>query len=182
MPRKKKKSNFDVKPVGLEDSMFNDNFSHLQNVDYESALNPIKSLHARRVYVGGVGECNEKDVEKFFNSMIQKAANKTIPIKPVVSVFLNREKHYAFVEFNSIDITTQIMGMNGIMFQGNPLKIRRPNDFNQSMLPPEDPNAPRLDLRKIGLENITDSRDDIYTTKVIFGGITKEFTEISVNY
>lgn len=129
----------------------------------------VQTRHARRLYVGGIGDCSEREVSDFFNQNIRRACNVTLSTDPVISVFLSQEKRYAFVELNSVDITSQCLGMDGIMFNGQPLKVRRANDFNPSQLPPPDPKAPKLDLRKIGCTNVGPQVDE-QTPKFVFSG------------
>lgn len=128
-----------------------------------------QTRHARRLYVGGIGECSGKEVEDFFNENIRKACNVELKQNPVINVFLCQDKRYAFVELNSVDITSQCLGMDGIMFNGQPLKVRRANDFNPAQLPPPDPKAPKLDLRKLGLTNVGPIVDE-QTPKFVFSG------------
>lgn len=135
-----------------------------------------QTRHARRLYVGGIGECSGKEVEAFFNQNIRRACNVELKQNPVINVFLCQDKRYAFVELNSVDITTQCLGMDGIMFNGQPLKVRRANDFNPAQLPPPDPKAPKLDLRKLGLTNVGPQVDE-QTPKFIFSGFKPTTSE-----
>uniref|UniRef100_A0A8U8C057 Splicing factor U2AF subunit n=1 Tax=Geospiza parvula TaxID=87175 RepID=A0A8U8C057_GEOPR len=48
---------------------------------------------------------------------------------PVLAVQINQDKNFAFLEFRSVDETTQAMAFDGIIFQGQSLKIRRPHDY-----------------------------------------------------
>jgi hypothetical protein len=51
--------------------------------------------------------------------------------------YVNPERKFAFVEFNSIELANAIMPLDGLLFKGHPVKIRRPNDYNASVLPPD---------------------------------------------
>ena len=44
-------------------------------------------------------------------------------------VQVNLDKNFAFLEFRSIDETTQAIAFDGINFKGQSLKIRRPHDY-----------------------------------------------------
>ncbi|RHY63012.1 hypothetical protein DYB34_008549 [Aphanomyces astaci] len=90
------------------------------------------SRHARRLYVGGFGEITEAEIERFFNEVIDKALGEVQEHGSVVSVYINRERHFAFVELKTIELTTACMELDGITYHGQPLKIRRPNDYNPS--------------------------------------------------
>ncbi|KAL1918440.1 uncharacterized protein VTP21DRAFT_3100 [Calcarisporiella thermophila] len=85
---------------------------------------------ARRIYVGQIPlGISEDAMAKFFNdTMIQLSLNTT-PGNPVISVQINHEKNYAFVEFRVPEEATAAMAFDGIAFQGQQLKIRRPKDY-----------------------------------------------------
>ena len=55
---------------------------------------------------------------------------------PVMTVYINRERNFAFVELNTIELTTACLQLDGIKFNGQSLRIRRPNDYNPSVVPP----------------------------------------------
>jgi splicing factor U2AF subunit len=53
-----------------------------------------------------------------------------------MTVYINRERNFAFVELNTIELTTACLQLDGIKFNGQSLRIRRPNDYNPSVVPP----------------------------------------------
>jgi splicing factor U2AF 65 kDa subunit len=74
---------------------------------------------------------------------------------PVVNVYMNHEKHFAFVEFRNAEETSNCMALDSISFDSAQLRIRRPNDYNQPAamkLGPIQPN-PKMNLEAIGLSN-----------------------------
>ncbi|XP_029293980.1 splicing factor U2AF 65 kDa subunit-like isoform X4 [Cottoperca gobio] len=85
---------------------------------------------ARRLYVGNIpfGVTEESMVE-FFNAQMRLAGLSQAPSNPVLAVQINQDKNFAFLEFRSVDETTQAMAFDGIIFQGQSLKIRRPHDY-----------------------------------------------------
>lgn len=97
------------------------------------------SRQARRLYVGQVTlEANEANVAAFFNAKMREngfAVDKkdgAIGVQapdPVVSVQVNHDKNYAFVEFRSPEEAQSAMSFDGLAFQGQLLKIRRPKDY-----------------------------------------------------
>ena len=97
------------------------------------------SRQARRLYVGNITlEATETNVAAFFNAKMREkgfAVDKregAIDVQapdPVVSVQVNHDKSYAFVEFRSPDEAQSCMTFDGISFQGQTLKIRRPKDY-----------------------------------------------------
>lgn len=71
----------------------------------------------------------------------------------VVNVYINYEKKFAFVECRTVDETSNAMGLDGIMFEGVSVRVRRPNDYNPAAaagLGPANP-SPNLNLAAIGL-------------------------------
>merc|ERR1719167_1204834 len=48
---------------------------------------------------------------------------------PILASQVNLDKNFAFLEFRSIDETTQAMAFDGINFKGQSLKLRRPRDY-----------------------------------------------------
>lgn len=54
----------------------------------------------------------------------------------VISVYMNQKKCYAFVELNSIELTTACLEMDGIIFKKVTLKIYRANEYRPDMVPP----------------------------------------------
>jgi len=59
-----------------------------------------------------------------------------------------QDKAYAFLEFRSIEEASNCMALDGVKFQGNYLKVRRPNNYDPALaiiLGPSEP-SPRVDL------------------------------------
>nr|XP_045615964.1 splicing factor U2AF 50 kDa subunit-like [Procambarus clarkii] len=52
-----------------------------------------------------------------------------LPLAVISSLQVNLDKNFAFLEFRSIDETTQAIAFDGINFKGQSLKIRRPHDY-----------------------------------------------------
>uniref|UniRef100_A0A1I8JN65 RRM domain-containing protein n=1 Tax=Macrostomum lignano TaxID=282301 RepID=A0A1I8JN65_9PLAT len=70
------------------------------------------SRQARRLYIGNIPfGVSEEQMMDFFNEQI------------------NLDKNFAFLEFRSVDETTQALALDGINFMGQSLKIRRPRDY-----------------------------------------------------
>ncbi|CAN9505948.1 unnamed protein product [Ophioblennius macclurei] len=85
---------------------------------------------ARRLYVGNIPfGVTEESMADFFNAQMRLAGLSQAPSNPVLAVQINQDKNFAFLEFRSVDETTQAMAFDGIVFQGQSLKIRRPHDY-----------------------------------------------------
>ncbi|KAA8540779.1 hypothetical protein F0562_024302 [Nyssa sinensis] len=79
--------------------------------------------------------------------------NTAGPGDAVVNVYINHEKKFAFVEMRSVEEASNAMALDGIIFEGAPVKVRRPTDYNPSLaatLGPSQPN-PNLNLAAVGL-------------------------------
>jgi len=73
-------------------------------------------------------DVTEDELKRFFNSTMALAAQGP-PGEIVLSVYLNLEKKFGFVEFRSVDEATAALSLDGIDFRGLTLKMRRPNDY-----------------------------------------------------
>ncbi|KAH3861347.1 splicing factor U2AF 50 kDa subunit-like isoform X2 [Dreissena polymorpha] len=88
------------------------------------------SRQARRLYVGNIPfGVTEAAMMDFFNDQMKMSGLAQAEGNPVIAVQINLDKNFAFVEFRSVDETTQAMAFDGINFQGQSLKIRRPRDY-----------------------------------------------------
>ncbi|XP_077387198.1 splicing factor U2AF 65 kDa subunit-like isoform X2 [Festucalex cinctus] len=101
-----------------------------------AALPPVATAgnqmtrQARRLYVGNIPfGVTEESMANFFNAQMRLAGLSQAPTNPVLVVQINQDKNFAFLEFRSVDETTQAMAFDGIIFQGQSLKIRRPHDY-----------------------------------------------------
>jgi splicing factor U2AF 65 kDa subunit len=87
-------------------------------------------MQSRRLYVGNIPfGVSENAMMEFFNQQMQLTGLAQGDGQPVIAVQINLDKNFAFLEFRSIDETTAAMAFDGIVFQGQSLKIRRPRDY-----------------------------------------------------
>ncbi|KAF6149718.1 hypothetical protein GIB67_017451 [Kingdonia uniflora] len=139
--------------------------------------------HARRVYVGGLSPiANEQSVATFFSQVMSAICGNTAgPGDAVVNVYINHEKKFAFVEMRSVEEASNAMALDGIIFEGAPVKVRRPSDYNPSLaaaLGPSQPN-PNLNLGAVGLT--PGSAGGLEGPDRIFvGGLPYYFTEVQI--
>lgn len=88
------------------------------------------SRQARRLYVGNIPfGVTEEMMMDYFNTQMKMAGLAQAEGNPVIACQVNLDKNFAFLEFRSVDETTQAMAFDGINFQGQSLKIRRPKDY-----------------------------------------------------
>lgn len=85
---------------------------------------------ARRLYVGNIPfGVTEEEMMAYFNDQMHLSGLAQADGNPVLACQINLDKNFAFLEFRSIDETTQAMAFDGINFKGQSLKIRRPHDY-----------------------------------------------------
>ena len=118
--------------------------------------NQQATRHARRIYVGGLPiDVREETISSFFSNALAAVGGTTAgPGSCVVSVYINHEKKFAFVEMRTVEEASNAMALDGIMFEGGPVRIRRPADYKPAAaaaLGPSAPN-PNLNLAAIGLD------------------------------
>ncbi|XP_058761647.1 splicing factor U2af large subunit A-like isoform X1 [Vicia villosa] len=147
------------------------------------AMTQQATRHARRVYVGGLPPtANEQSVAIYFSQVMAKIGGNTAgPGDAVVNVYINHDKKFAFVEMRSVEEASNAMALDGIIFEGAPVKVRRPTDYNPSLaatLGPSQPN-PNLNLGAVGLT--PGSAGGLEGPDRIFvGGLPYYFTETQI--
>ncbi|CAL8085646.1 unnamed protein product [Calicophoron daubneyi] len=85
---------------------------------------------ARRLYVGNIPfTATEENMMEFFNKQMRAQGLIQAEGNPIIAVQINMEKNFAFLEFRSVDETTQGLALDGILFHNQALKLRRPRDY-----------------------------------------------------
>ncbi|KAG0060452.1 U2 small nuclear RNA auxiliary factor 2 [Linnemannia elongata] len=115
----------------------------------------------RRLYCGNLpAGINEESLADFFNQTMMSMNLTTASGAPVVSVHINFDKNYAFVEFRTPEEATAAMAFDGIVFQAQTLKIRRPKDYQ----PPEGTiqEVPQIHVPGVISTNVPDSENKIF--------------------
>ncbi|KAI3991547.1 hypothetical protein MKX01_013677 [Papaver californicum] len=139
--------------------------------------------HARRVYVGGLPSmANEQLVATFFSQVMSAIGGNTAgPGDAVINVYINHEKNFAFVEMRSVEEAGNAMALDGIIFEGAPVKVRRPSDYNLSLAAALGPSQPsqKLNLEAVGI--LQGSTGGIEGSDRIFvGGLPYYVTEVQI--
>lgn len=143
----------------------------------------MDTRHARKVYVGGLSSmANEQSVATFFSQVMEAVGGNTAgPGEAVVNVYINHEKKFAFVEMRSVEEASNTMALDGIIFEGAPVKVRRPSDYNPSLAATLGPSQPSqlLNLAAVGLSpgsaGVLEGPDRIFV-----GGLPYYFTEVQI--
>lgn len=105
---------------------------------------PRADRQMRRLYAGNLPHTTEHDLMHFFNVamrtalgelnlsiLIANVLNLALVDQPagdsVVSVYLNMEKRFGFIEFRTVEEATAALALDGIVYGTYPLKIRIAN-------------------------------------------------------
>ena len=144
-------------------------------------MQPQQTRHARRLYIGQLAaDLTEQDVHAFFKNAIATAlGNDGGGEDPVLSVYINKERHFAFVEFRSMDVTTACLSLNGMNMQNKgKIIVKRPNDYNPANAPAASAEFMRkFDVSKLGIVSsiVPDSPN-----KIFIGGLPYHLNEEQV--
>ena len=125
---------------------------------------------------GGIGNnATESDIASFLRDVIYKAMAPAKPSgDPVLNTYVNSDKCFCFMELNSIELTTACCSLDGISYNGNTLKIRRPNDFRPEAMPAGLSPPPVFNLAALGIVGTTVAEGP---GKVFVGGLPYHLTE-----
>uniref|UniRef100_A0A9I9D1C0 Splicing factor U2af large subunit n=1 Tax=Cucumis melo TaxID=3656 RepID=A0A9I9D1C0_CUCME len=147
------------------------------------AMTQQATRHARRVYVGGLPPTANEQL--FTQGILEKVVHSVATFFSQVMAAIGGNTAgpgvFAFVEMRSVEEASNAMALDGIIFEGAPVKVRRPSDYNPSLaatLGPSQPN-PNLNLAAVGLT--PGSAGGLEGPDRIFvGGLPYYFTEAQV--
>ncbi|XP_024379078.1 splicing factor U2af large subunit B isoform X2 [Physcomitrium patens] len=145
------------------------------------AMTQQATRHARRVYVGGLPPmANEQTIATYFSQVMAAVGGNTAgPGDAVVNVYINQEKKFAFVEMRTVEEASNAMSLDGIIFEGVSVRVRRPSDYNPSMaatLGPSQP-SPHLNLAAVGLTPGSAAGGADGPDRIFVGGLPYYLTE-----
>jgi splicing factor U2AF 65 kDa subunit len=139
-----------------------------------------QTRHARRIYVGNLSETSEEEIGAFFLDLIKKACINPPKGNPILSVYLNKERKFSFIEFSTIELANAIMELDGLLFHGAPVKIKHANDYAPQNLPIEirDKKEP-MRLEVIPMERATGvvGTGSSAANRIFIGGIPNAINE-----
>ena len=178
--RKARSSKFDVSPtpaqLAAEAAV---NVSNPAATDFagipagrDFSVVPQQTRHARRLYIGHLPpNVHEEELHIFFKGAIEQARTKKVgevdnQADPILSVYINHERRFCFLEFRDVGMTTACMALDGININGKgKVKVKRPNDYNPTMAPKVHPSGvPILDVSKLGIvsSNVQDGPNKVF--------------------
>lgn len=184
-----------------EDRVMGDSSSmHLPGLSLAASVLPQQTRHARRLYVGNLPDgLTDDKLHAFFRDCIVQAMkvdplqeeeeeeeeannNETPREDPILNIYMNDERHFAFVEFKSIDMTTACLQLNGINMDNlGPLIIKRPNDYNARIAPPVNVDfLKRFNVSRLGMVSsfVPDSPNKIYVSGLPFHLLDDQVKEL----
>eukprot|EP01006_Ploeotia_vitrea_P043553 TRINITY_DN66742_c3_g1_i1.p2 TRINITY_DN66742_c3_g1~~TRINITY_DN66742_c3_g1_i1.p2 ORF type:complete len:968 (+),score=164.74 TRINITY_DN66742_c3_g1_i1:31-2934(+) len=147
---------------------------------------------ARRLYVGNIGpQVNEHNLkqhvqEKVLDSEVKRKKQAAIangedpslithssvlPTATIIEVTITRDEGktpYAFIEFNTPEVTTEALALDGIPFFDMQLKFRRPKDYQGTAVP------------STTLEGVVGTQVSDGPNKIFMGGLPGSMTEDQV--
>ncbi|KAN0063799.1 hypothetical protein ACQY0O_003850 [Thecaphora frezii] len=143
-----------------------------QRPDPQQDPQAAANRQARRLYIGNIThEATESNLCGFFNEKMREIKLTTEEGDPCVSAQVNPDKGYAFLEFRNPEEATNAMSFDGIVFQTQSLKIRRPKDYvGPDIRPP-----PNVHVPGVISTNVPDSPN-----KIFVGGLPTYLTDEQV--
>ena len=110
------------------------------------------------VYVGALPPVADNlSVAVFFGDALRAiggvSASADAAGEPVLNAYVNMEKKFAFVEFRNVEECSNALALDGVVMDGQSLRVRRPNDYDPAAaagLGPTQP-SPSLNLAAVGI-------------------------------
>lgn len=132
------------------------------------------SRHARRLYVGNLpADTTDVQIADFFNRALVASKGVESPGDPVISVYINLEKRFAFIETRTVREAAAGLALDGVRFREMFLRLRRPNDYNAGGdLDARPPDGFNPNILGIVSTQVSDGPN-----KVFIGGIPYNLTE-----
>ncbi|KAL7567405.1 hypothetical protein ACA910_010290 [Epithemia clementina (nom. ined.)] len=165
-------------------------------------MGPQQTRHARRLYVGNLPTGLVLTEDFIHNEFLQalevawvgpgpapRRALRGTAHDPILSVYINHERRFCFVEFKTVEMATACMNLDGLPLHHPqapgvppvPLKIKRPNDYNELVAAAAAATSqtpiPELDVSRLGIisGNVLDGPN-----KIFIGGLHYHLTEPQV--
>jgi len=117
---------------------FWDGFQWVENVDANLLARQAAPLiqatrKDRRLYVGNLPQSmglTEKQISEFLSAAMRQRGMISVEAEdPILSVWMAPDGQYCFVEFHTIEIAAQALGLSGTVLLNQALRISRPNNW-----------------------------------------------------
>lgn len=121
-------------------------------VQHSEASKPDRQTrHARRLYFGGFSR-DDLDAKLFvsaLNGVICGALSEDINDTHILSIHMDTEKGYAFVEFDSIALTSACLGLDNFAYRQSVLRVRRVKEYRADLVTSNQPLPLTLDFSSV---------------------------------
>lgn len=186
--RKERPTKFDVMPTPEQQLQQQQQKVALLSADAASIhpttpVNAQQTRHARRLYIGNLPPMMSEDhIQHVLTDAIQTALvsadDANNDPNPILNVYMHNERRFCFIEFKTVEMTTACMALDGLIVQGQTLKVKRPNDYNALAAPKVHPSSmPELDVSRLGIisRTVVDGPN-----KIFIGGLHYHLQEHQV--
>ncbi|KAI8929854.1 hypothetical protein BC831DRAFT_442347 [Entophlyctis helioformis] len=117
--------------------------------DDNNPLNSTLVRQAKRLYVGNIPPtCSEDRIVAFMSASYEQLPVPKDPGDAAVNAHVKADRGYAFVEFRTPEEAARALALDGVVFEGQTLRVRRPKDFNpdilKGILPPPSITPPSI--------------------------------------
>ena len=148
----------------------------------------MQTRHARRLYIGNLdrNHGDEKEIQDFFETTIKSClSEQDTPSNNILqSIYLNEGRGFAFIEFESIQLCTACIALNGLTWKGVPLRVKRPSDYDGSRVPPSTAPPIGLNLSGVEMEQVNTSNSNGSTPnppyRLFIGGLNPQTTKAAL--
>jgi len=134
---------------------------------------------ARRLYLGSLPErVNEAALAEHL-CMALKAVGGATTDRPVWHLYVNEGRKFGFAEFMTVEECSNTVALDGILFNGASIRIRRPNDYVPSEAQRMGPSMPSKALRVevVGLQAGGFTRPEDDPDRIFVGGLPYDLLE-----
>ena len=156
----KKSRLFDQKPEGIPEALLNAGGT-ISSFAKSLATPSNQSKTVRRLFVTNLPaeyedmvvvccRCHAQKLKDFLTDVINKCVDQEIAQPPITSLVAFKDKYYAVVEFQTPELATACLAMDGIPYEGVSIGVVRPPGFNPDDVPAPVGRPPRLHLEKVG--------------------------------
>lgn len=132
---------------------------------------PEATKPGRRLYLGKLEfepAPTEESLREFFDTAMKTALTAPTEGTIVTSAYVNKDRHYGFLEFRSLEEASAGMQLDGISYNGHQLQVKRPTEYNAAMFAARIGKIPDMNTATLGLVS-TQVPDSLH--KVFCGGL-----------
>lgn len=114
--------------------------------DYQETVNVLLYYHPQKL-------------KEFLTDIINKCVDQEIQQPPITSLVAFKDSGNAMIEFQTPEMATACLAMDGIPYEGVSIGVIRPTEFNPDDVPAPVGRPPRLHMDKVGYTPKLGARD-----------------------